>query len=113
MGTNPFSEWRTVDPIFRIFTRFIFGSLGWRNRLSIFAANSSDLNSVQLFANGADLSVHDRAIDWPLVIGACISAFAGAYVGAKVLKKVTFRSVQLIVSALLIVVGVGLIVGAL
>lgn len=62
---------------------------------------------------GADLSTHERTIDWPLVIGACISAFTGAYVGAKVLQKVTFRSVQLIVSALLIVVGVGLIAGVL
>lgn len=62
---------------------------------------------------GADISAHDRAIDWPLVIRACASAFIGAYVGAKVLLKVTFRSVQLIVSALLIVVGVGLIAGVL
>ncbi|MEQ1680008.1 MAG: sulfite exporter TauE/SafE family protein [Nitrospira sp.] len=62
---------------------------------------------------GADLSVHDRAIDWPLVIGACISAFTGAYVGAKMLKKITLRSVQLMVSALLIVVGCGLIAGVL
>jgi len=62
---------------------------------------------------GADISAHDRAIGWPLVIRACASAFIGAYVGAKVLLKVTFRSVQLIVSALLIVVGVGLIAGVL
>lgn len=62
---------------------------------------------------GADLSVHDRAIDWPLVTAACLSAFTGAYVGAKVLQKVTFRSVQLMVSALLIVVGTGLIMGVL
>lgn len=62
---------------------------------------------------GADMSTHDRAIDWPLVIGACISAFTGAYVGTEALKKVTLRSVQLVVSALLIVVGVGLITGML
>ena len=62
---------------------------------------------------GADILSQSDAVKWTLVIGACISAFAGAYVGAKVLKKVTFRSVQLIVSALLIVVGVGLIAGVL
>jgi len=61
---------------------------------------------------GAGLSSHDRAIDWPLVTAACLSAFAGAYVGAKVLQKVTFRSIQFVVSGLLIVVGIGLIVGA-
>jgi len=62
---------------------------------------------------GADISTRGHAVEWPLVIGASLSAFTGAYVGAKVLKKVTLRSVQLIVSGLLIVVGVGLIVGAL
>jgi uncharacterized protein len=62
---------------------------------------------------GADISTQGHAVEWPLVIGASLSAFTGAYVGAKVLKKVTFRSVQLSVSGLLIVVGVGLIVGAL
>ena len=62
---------------------------------------------------GADISTHERTIDWPLVTAACTSAFTGAYVGTKVLQKVTFRSVQLIVSALLIVVGVGLMAGVL
>jgi uncharacterized membrane protein YfcA len=62
---------------------------------------------------GADIWTQDDAIEWPLIIGANISAFTGAYVGTKVLQKVTFRSVQLIVSALLIVVGVGLIAGIL
>ncbi|QPD05977.1 MAG: putative membrane transporter protein [Candidatus Nitrospira kreftii] len=62
---------------------------------------------------GADISTQGHAVEWPLVIGASLSAFTGAYVGAKVLKKVTLRSVQLIVSGLLIVVGVGLIAGVL
>lgn len=52
-------------------------------------------------------------MDWPLVIGACASAFTGAYLGAKVLQKVTFRSVQLMVLGLLILVGIGLIAGVL
>ncbi|GKS65907.1 hypothetical protein YTPLAS72_32110 [Nitrospira sp.] len=62
---------------------------------------------------GADISTHERAIDWPLVTAACLSAFTGAYVGAKVLQKVTFRSVQLTVSTLLTVVGIGLVMGLL
>ena len=61
----------------------------------------------------ANILTLTSAIDWPLVCAACISAFTGAYVGAKVLRKITFRSVQLIVSALLIVVGIGLMVGVL
>ena len=62
---------------------------------------------------GVSVSAHGDAVEWPLIIGASVSAFAGAYVGAKVLKKVTLRSVQLVVSALLIVVGCGLISGVL
>jgi uncharacterized protein len=62
---------------------------------------------------GVSVSAHGDAVEWPLVIGASISAFAGAYVGAKMLKKVTLRSIQLMVSALLIVIGGGLIVGIL
>lgn len=62
---------------------------------------------------GADISAHGEAVEWALVIGASVSAFTGAYIGAKVLKKITLRTVQLVVSALLIVVGIGLIAGVL
>ncbi len=62
---------------------------------------------------GADISTQGDTVEWRLVIGASLCAFTGAYVGAKVLQKVTLRSVQLFVSALLIVVGVGLIAGVL
>lgn len=62
---------------------------------------------------GVEFSDKSDTIEWALVIGASVSAFAGAYIGAKVLKKVTLRSVQLVVSALLIVVGIGLIAGVL
>ncbi|MBH0191080.1 MAG: TSUP family transporter [Nitrospira sp.] len=70
-----------------------------------------DLSRIAVY--GADISAHGEAIASRLVIGASLSAFAGAYVGAKMLKKVTLRSVQLVVSALLIVVGGGLIAGLL
>ena len=62
---------------------------------------------------GARLSSQSSMVEWPLVIAASVSAFAGAYFGARLLKKVTIRSVQLIVSVLLIVVGVGLAMGLL
>lgn len=70
-----------------------------------------DLSRLVIY--GADISGYGEAVEWSLVIGASVSAFIGAYAGAKVLKKVTLRSVQLIVSALLIVVGSGLIAGVL
>lgn len=53
------------------------------------------------------------SIEWPLVISASIAAFIGAYFGSKLLKKVTIRSVQIMVSILLVVVSLGLMSGAL
>lgn len=70
-----------------------------------------DLSRMVIYA--ASVSAHGDAVEWSLVIGASISAFAGAYVGAQMLKKVTLRSIQLMVSGLLIVVGAALIIGVL
>lgn len=70
-----------------------------------------DLSRLVIY--GVNVSADGDAVEWPLVIGASVSAFAGAYVGAKMLKKVTLLSIQLMVSALLIVVGAGLIIGVL
>lgn len=52
-------------------------------------------------------------VDMTLVIAASVSAFVGSYFGKKLLKKVTIRSIQLLVSVLLVVVALGLISGAL
>jgi uncharacterized protein len=52
-------------------------------------------------------------IEWPLVIAASLSAFVGAYLGAKLLKKLTLRAIQVVVSLLLVVVSLGLITGLL
>lgn len=62
---------------------------------------------------GADISPNGASTDWLLITAASISAFAGAYLGARLLKKVTIRSVQITVSLLLIVVAIGLIGGVL
>ena len=48
---------------------------------------------------------------WSLVAAASLAAFAGAWVGARVLDKVTLRTVQLLVAAAMLVVGVGLASG--
>lgn len=53
------------------------------------------------------------SIEWPLVISASIAAFIGAYFSSKLLKKVTIRPVQIMVSVLLVVVSLGLMSGAL
>jgi uncharacterized membrane protein YfcA len=52
-------------------------------------------------------------LDYMLVGAAVLSAFAGAYLGNKFLKKVTMRVVQRIVAAMLFLISLGLISGAL
>lgn len=44
---------------------------------------------------------------------ATLSAFAGAFLGKRLMKKVTFRWVQILVAILMIGIGVGLILGQL
>lgn len=62
---------------------------------------------------GWDVSSAQAELDWPLIFCACIAAFAGAFLGAKLVKKITIRSIQLAVSAMLALVAVGLIAGVL
>jgi len=50
-------------------------------------------------------------IPWPLVAVATLSAFAGAYLGKRLLPKVTYAGLHLLVGILLLVVGVGLAAG--
>jgi len=67
----------------------------------------------RLVIYGADIVANRSVVQWPLVLAASASAFIGAYVGSKVLKKVTIRSIQLAVSFVLTIVALGLISGAL
>jgi uncharacterized membrane protein YfcA len=53
------------------------------------------------------------AVEWPLVIAASVSAFVGSYLGSKLLKKITIRSIQIVVSILLVAVSLGLMSGVL
>lgn len=48
-----------------------------------------------------------------LVIAATLSAFAGAWIGKRLLKKVSLRFVQLTVAAMMVLIGSGLAVGLL
>lgn len=54
-----------------------------------------------------------RDLDYMLLSGAVLSAFAGAVVGNRYLRKLTMRHVQRIVAVLLFAVGLGLIIGVL
>lgn len=46
-----------------------------------------------------------------LVVGATASAFAGAFIGSKLLKKVTFEAVRLMVTVMLITLSIALALG--
>ncbi len=46
-----------------------------------------------------------------LVVLACLSAFLGAFFGARLLHKVTYRGIQLLVSILLLAIALGLMTG--
>jgi len=62
---------------------------------------------------GWEMSGQRHAVQWPLVIAASVSAFMGAYFGSKLLKKITIKSIQVVVSVLLVVVSLGLMSGVL
>jgi uncharacterized membrane protein YfcA len=52
-------------------------------------------------------------VDWYLVVVATLAAFAGAFIGSRLVRKITIHSIQVIVSILLVVVALGLMSGAL
>ena len=71
------------------------------------------VDMARLVVYGFDLAGQAGRIDWLLVAAASGCAFVGAYAGKRLLKKITFRSVQWIVSAFLVVVAIGLMSGFL
>ena len=46
-----------------------------------------------------------------LIAAAIIAAFAGSFIGARLVKKVTLRAIQIIVGVMLIIVGLGMLSG--
>lgn len=62
---------------------------------------------------GWEASTSHQHVDWLLVGAASVSAFSGAFIGSRLIKKLTIHAIQIIVSALLVVVALGLISGFL
>ncbi|UJS26338.1 sulfite exporter TauE/SafE family protein [Thiothrix winogradskyi] len=58
-------------------------------------------------------SMTAKNIDWVLVGITTLAAFTGAFVGKRLMKKMTIHSIQMAVSALLVVVALGLMAGVL
>jgi uncharacterized membrane protein YfcA len=85
-----------------------------------FAATQATL---ALFVDGARLLVYGRAfvwlggggaeVPWDWVAAATLSAFAGAWLGKRLLPKVTLAGLHWLVGWLLVLVGLGLATGAI
>jgi len=69
------------------------------------------VDMTRLLVYGIDLFSERQEIDWVVVAVASLSAFIGVLLGRRLLKKITLRSVQLLVSAMLALIAIGLIFG--
>ncbi len=67
----------------------------------------------RMLVYGWRFSANAMTIQWAMVLSASFSAFVGAYLGTKLLHKVTLRTIQHIVSVLLVLIGLGLVSGCL
>jgi uncharacterized membrane protein YfcA len=75
------------------------------------------VDAVRLLVYGAVFHSGGWAVlsgeDGALVIAATLSAFAGAWFGKRLLKKVSLRFIQLLVAAMMVLIGSGLVAGLL
>lgn len=71
------------------------------------------VDSSRMLIYGWDAVSHQKNVDWFLVFVATISAFMGAFIGSRLIKKITIHAIQLIVSSLLVIIALGLIMGIL
>lgn len=67
----------------------------------------------RLLIYGWHITGRQQGQDWTLITAATLSAFIGAYFGKKMLHKLTIKSVQNVVSGLLVIISLGLISGIL
>jgi uncharacterized membrane protein YfcA len=121
-----FSRWfaalaldRKFLPVGGIISGFFGGLSGHQARLTkeqfvatgVMVAVVVDVT--RLLVYGKDMAANASQIVWPLVISATLCAFFGAWLGRKLLKKVTIKVVHLLVSGLLTVVSLGLMTGVI
>lgn len=70
-----------------------------------------DFTRIGVYLNGINTT---RLTDyWPLVVSASLSAILGAFIGNRLLKKVTLKSIQTIVAIMLIAISLALGAGVL
>ncbi len=70
-----------------------------------------DVTRISIY--GWDAAASREVIDWSLVLVVTLCAFSGAFIGKRLLQKMTIRFVQWLVSILLVVVAIGLAGGIL
>ncbi|KAB2814181.1 sulfite exporter TauE/SafE family protein [Phaeocystidibacter luteus] len=68
-----------------------------------------DLTRIPVYLSSMDTAVLTNV--WQELTFATLSAFIGAYIGKRMMKKVTFRAVQWVVGILMILIGLALIFG--
>ncbi len=72
-------------------------------------ASLVDFTRISVYASRfAAVELHQESI---LLVSATFSAIAGAYAGKKLLKKVTLRSIQILVAVMLIMISIALALG--
>ena len=74
-------------------------------------ASLIDISRIGVY--GPSLLATEGRFDYGVVGAAVLSAFAGAYLGNKYLKKMTMTGIQRIVAVLLFLIAIGLITGLL
>lgn len=78
------------------------------------AAAIVDLSRLLVYGTGflAEHLTRSRELLLPVTVGA-LCAFAGAVLGARLLKKITLQTVQRVVAGMMLLIGVGLVTGLL
>lgn len=74
---------------------------------SVIIAVLVDVARISVYARDA----RTADVDWWLVAVATLAAFAGSFIGKRLLHKVTIEFVRYIVAVMLLVIGVGMITG--
>lgn len=71
-----------------------------------------DLARLSVYGSGflGEHFARSGELGWPVLV-ATASAFAGAFIGKRMLGKVTYRQVQLVVAAAMLVIGLSLVSG--
>ena len=72
-----------------------------------------DVTRLVVYGATFDFATLTTADTLPLLAAATAAAFAGSFIGSRLLGRVTLRTIQVIVGVLLVIVGLGLAAGVL